>query len=96
MCLLFFAQFGGKLITFRNDAGASHTVTISQVTTEPELVERSTKLEEVLSNGNYIDYCRERAEETQGQHGKNVWNFLKANFESDPHAKMLDLLGKQL
>lgn len=69
-------------------------MTISQVTTEPELVERSTKLEEVLSNGNYIDYCRQRADETEDQHGRYVWYFLKANFEADPHAEMLNLLGK--
>lgn len=71
-------------------------MSISQVTTEPELVERSTKLEEVLSNGNFIDYCRQRADETEDQHGRYVWYFLKANFEADPHAEMLNLLGKQV
>ncbi|XP_055317143.1 protein transport protein Sec31A isoform X2 [Sitodiplosis mosellana] len=85
--------FGGKLITFRNEPSAPHTINISQVTTEPELVERSTKLEEVLSNGNFIDYCKQRADETEDQHSRYVWYFLKANFEADPHAEMLNLLG---
>lgn len=66
---------------------------ISQVTTEPELVERSKKLEEVLSNGNFIDYCRQRADEMNDQHNRYVWHFLKANFETDPHTEMLNLLG---
>lgn len=82
------------MITFCNEANAPHTVTISQVTTEPELVERSTKLEEVLSNGNFVEYCRQRADEMPDQHNRFVWYFLKANFESDPHAEMLNLLGK--
>lgn len=73
---------------------ASHTVNISQVVTEPDLVERSTKLEEVLANGNFIDYCRQRADEMADQHNRYVWYFLKANFENDPHSEMLNLLGK--
>lgn len=81
------------MITFRNEV--PHTVNISQVTTEPELVERSSKLEEVLSNGNYVDYCRQRADEMPDQHNRFVWYFLKANFEPDPHAEMLNLLGKK-
>lgn len=87
-------QFGGKLITFRNEANAPHAVKISQVTTEPELVERSTKLEEVLSSGNFIEYCRQRADEMPDQHSRYVWYFLKANFENNPHTEMLNLLGK--
>lgn len=87
-------QFGGKLITFQNEVNAPHTVNISQVTTEPELVERSTKLEEVLGSGNFIEYCRQRADEMPDQHNRYVWYFLKANFESSPHTEMLNLLGK--
>lgn len=89
-------QFGGKLITFQNEANAPHTVNISQVTTEPELVERSAKLEEVLGNGNFVEYCRQRADEVSDQHNRYVWYFLKANFESNPHTEMLNLLGKSM
>lgn len=87
-------QFGGKLITFRNDNNAPHTVNINQVITEPELVERSNKLEEVLASGNYIDYCRERADEMPDQQSRFFWYFLKAHFENDPHSEMLNLLGE--
>lgn len=76
------------------NAPHAHAINISQVTTEPELVERSNKLEEVLSSGNFVDYCKQRADEMQDQHNRYVWYFLKANFETDPHAEMLNLLGK--
>lgn len=48
----------------------------------------------MLANGNYIDYCRQRADEMLDQHNRYVWYFLKANFENDPHAEMLNLLGE--
>uniref|UniRef100_A0A182XC07 Protein transport protein Sec31A n=1 Tax=Anopheles quadriannulatus TaxID=34691 RepID=A0A182XC07_ANOQN len=84
--------FGGKLVTFN---GASRTVTINQVITDPELVERSNQLERVLSEGNFADYCRQKADQTNDQHSRFMWYFLKANFEDDPHAEMLNLLGYQ-
>lgn len=87
-------QFGGRLFSFRNDPNAAtRTVTVSQVITEPELVERSTQLEQVLANGNFSEYCRQKADETQDQHNRYVWYFLKANFEQDPRSEMLNLLG---
>lgn len=82
------------MITFRNEANAPHTVNVNQVITEPELVERSNKLEEVLANGNFTDYCRQRADDMPDQHNRFLWYFLKANFEKDPHTEMLNLLGK--
>lgn len=82
------------MISFRNDGAPNYSVNISQVITEPELVERSTRLEEVLTKGNFIDYCRQRADEMSEQHCRFIWYFLKANFESDPHSEMLNLLGK--
>uniref|UniRef100_A0A182MXT3 Protein transport protein Sec31A n=1 Tax=Anopheles dirus TaxID=7168 RepID=A0A182MXT3_9DIPT len=84
--------FGGKLVTFN---GTSRTVTVNQVVTDPELVERSNQLERVLSEGNYAEYCRQKADQTNDQHARFMWYFLKANFEDDPHAEMLNLLGYQ-
>lgn len=86
-------QFGGKLITFRKEAENGPRVTINQVITEPELVARSNKLEDVLANGNFVDFCRQKADETDDQHNRYVWYFLKANFEQDPRSEMLNLLG---
>lgn len=84
-------QFGGKLITFN---GSSRSVTINQVITDPELVDRSIRLEQVLAEGTFSDYCRQKADQTNDQHSRFLWYFLKANFDENPHAEMLNLLGE--
>lgn len=89
-------KFGGKLITFKKESDAQRSVTINQVITEPDLVERSNKLEDVLANGNFVDFCRQKADETDNQHNRYVWYFLKANFEQDPRSEMLNLLGNEI
>lgn len=87
----FFFQFGGKLVTFN---GNSRTVTVNQVITDLELVDRSNRLEKVLAEGTFVDYCRQKADQSNDQHSRFLWYFLKANFEEDPHAEMLNLLGE--
>lgn len=82
-------------MTFRKSADNSRQISVNQVITESELVERSNKLESVLANGNFVDFCRQKADETSDQHNRYVWHFLKANFEQDPRSEMLNLLGKQ-
>lgn len=83
-------QFGGKVVTFNAN---SKSVTLSQVITESELVERSAKLEDVLASGNFAEYCKEKADQMSSQHGRYVWYFLKANFDANPREQMLNLLG---
>uniref|UniRef100_A0A0A1X6V3 Protein transport protein Sec31A n=1 Tax=Zeugodacus cucurbitae TaxID=28588 RepID=A0A0A1X6V3_ZEUCU len=82
--------FGGKLVHFN---GQSKQVQVSQVVTEPELVERANALERSLTEANYVDYCRERADQTPDQNGRYLWYFIKANFELNPKEEMLNLLG---
>ncbi|XP_065074343.1 protein transport protein Sec31A [Ochlerotatus camptorhynchus] len=82
--------FGGKLITFN---GTNRWITVNQVITDPELVDRSNRLEQVLAEGSFADYCRQKADQTNDQHSRFLWYFLKANFEENPHAEMLNLLG---
>ncbi|XP_055625156.1 protein transport protein Sec31A isoform X2 [Toxorhynchites rutilus septentrionalis] len=82
--------FGGKLVTFN---GNSRSVIVNQVITDPELVERSNRLEQVLAEGNFSEYCRQKADQTNDQHSRFLWYFLKANFEEDPRNEMLNLLG---
>lgn len=61
--------------------------------TEPELVGRSNHLEDVLANGNYEEYCRQKADQMPDQNGRYIWYFLKANFDANPRTEMLNLLG---
>ncbi|XP_037918625.1 protein transport protein Sec31A isoform X1 [Hermetia illucens] len=83
--------FGGRLIAFNRKS--PQNVTISQVITDAELVERSNQLETTLQQCNYSEYCRMRADQMKDQHGRYVWYFLKANFEQNPRSEMLNLLG---
>ncbi|KAJ6645343.1 Protein transport protein Sec31A, partial [Pseudolycoriella hygida] len=82
--------FGGKLLTFNQ--GMPGKVTINQITTEQELVDRSNKLEEVLAGGNYAEYCVQKANQMDSQQGRYIWYFVKTNFEANPRAEMLNLL----
>lgn len=84
--------FGGKLYTFNNKEN-SRAITVTQVVTDEELIKRSNQLENVLANGNFAEYCRQKADETNDQHSRYLWYFLKANFEQNPRAEMLNLLG---
>ncbi|XP_067626754.1 protein transport protein Sec31A isoform X3 [Eurosta solidaginis] len=88
-CGVFFG-FGGKLVYFN---GKSKQVQVSQVVTEPDLVQRANALERSLADANYVDYCRERADQTHDQNGRYLWYFIKANFELNPKEEMLNLLG---
>lgn len=84
--------FGGKFIMFKNN---SNSIEIKQLVTDEILIEQSIKLENVLMQGNYIDYCCQKADEYEGdQHKRFIWYFLKAYFEENPMDEFLNLLGK--
>ncbi|KAG8593657.1 hypothetical protein GDO81_000913 [Engystomops pustulosus] len=95
-------SFGGKLVTF----GAEKTqptqqhpqaerfhVYVSQVVTEEEFLNRSNKLQDVVSTGAFLEYCQKKIDDAKNDFEKNVWSFLKVNFEDDSRGKYLDLLG---
>ncbi|XP_054720841.1 protein transport protein Sec31A-like [Uloborus diversus] len=94
--------FGGKLVYFGNEVTnqsqmgeqiPSRYVHISQVITEPELLKKSEKLESSLANGNLLEFCQNRVENSSTDQEKITWNFLQATFNNAPRAKMLSLLG---
>ncbi|KAL1497928.1 hypothetical protein ABEB36_008808 [Hypothenemus hampei] len=72
------------------------TVQISQVITETDLVKKSSELVLALESGNFIEYCLNKSNETDDQHKKYIWHFLKANFEQNPRAEILNLLGYRI
>lgn len=72
------------------------TVQVSQVITEPDFVKKSNELEKSLEHGNFTDYCLDKSEQTNDQHKKYIWNFLKANFQEVPRVELLNLLGYNL
>lgn len=80
MCKSF--QFGGKLVVFNSE---SKSVVISQVVTEPALLERSHNLQEALNSGQFGDLCL----------AKNdiIWQFVGASLQIDYRTAMRTLLG---
>ncbi|XP_031192804.1 protein transport protein Sec31A isoform X4 [Mastomys coucha] len=95
-------SFGGKLVTFENVAvqvqqGAEQQrrqpVFISQVVTEKDFLSRSEQLQHVVQSQGFISYCQKKIDASQTEFEKNVWSFLKVNFEEDSRGKYLELLG---
>ncbi|XP_069043176.1 protein transport protein Sec31A isoform X2 [Lepisosteus oculatus] len=94
--------FGGKLVMFENIKAAAqqqqqppvpHCVFVSQVVTETMFLKRSNELQSAMTAGSFVDFCQSKVESSQNEFERNVWSFLKANFESNPRGKYLDLLG---
>ncbi|KAI6069493.1 Protein transport protein Sec31A [Aix galericulata] len=96
-------SFGGKLVTFENTKPQQqpgieqqqqrHYVYVSQVVTEKEFLARSNQLQEAVQSEGFISYCQKKIDMAQADFEKNVWAFLKVNFEEDSRAKYLELLG---
>ncbi|KYO42717.1 protein transport protein Sec31A isoform X6 [Alligator mississippiensis] len=95
-------SFGGKLVTFENtksqqQQGAEqpphHHVYVSQVVTEKEFLSRSNQLQEAVQSEGFVSYCQKKMDVAQTDFEKNVWAFLKVNFEEDSRVKYLELLG---
>ncbi|XP_065452092.1 protein transport protein Sec31A isoform X17 [Chrysemys picta bellii] len=94
-------SFGGKLVTFENikshqqgpEQQQHHHVYVSQVVTEKEFLNRSDQLQEAVQSEGFINYCQKKIEAALTDFEKNVWSFLKVNFEEDSRGKYLELLG---
>ncbi|XP_061848138.1 protein transport protein Sec31A isoform X13 [Colius striatus] len=95
-------SFGGKLVTFENaksqqqsgmEQQQRHYVYVSQVVTEKEFLARSNQLQEAVQSEGFVSYCQKKINMAQADFEKNVWAFLKVNFEEDSRDKYLELLG---
>lgn len=92
--------FGGKLTIFENEPldpnlppNSNRKVIISQVITQPDLIQRSNELEEVLKSEQYSDYCQGKANQTDDVHRKKIWNCVGAYFGENVTKDILNLLG---
>ncbi|XP_035758700.1 protein transport protein Sec31A isoform X8 [Egretta garzetta] len=96
-------SFGGKLVTFENAKSQQqpgieqqqqcHHVYVSQVVTEKDFLARSNQLQEAVQSEGFVNYCQKKIDMAQADFEKNVWAFLKVNFEEDSRVKYLELLG---
>ncbi|XP_067845964.1 protein transport protein Sec31A isoform X4 [Heptranchias perlo] len=93
--------FGGKLVTFQNlkpqpqqqQQDVPFQVFVSQVVTETELLNRSNELQSTIHSGGFVEYCQSKVNAAQTDFERNVWGFLKVNFQKDHRNKYLELLG---
>ena len=88
--------FGGKLVTFeagpkQPDQPVKSVIKMANVVTEQNLVDRSMKLETSLQNGNLTEFCEAKVLDEKTS-DKEVWQYIKANFEQDPRSAYLSLL----
>ena len=89
--------FGGKLVTFEavkqpEQNGVRSCLKIASVITENSLVERSVKLETSLQTGNLSEFCEAKVMDDKNESDKEVWQYIKANFDNDPRTAFLNLL----
>ncbi|XP_075238434.1 COPII coat complex component secretory 31 isoform X2 [Lycorma delicatula] len=74
--------FGGKLLIFNSE---SRSVTVSQVISEPELLERSHNLQVALASGRFDEICSNKTD--------SVWSYVAATLQQSPRAAVKKLLG---
>ncbi|XP_053797760.1 protein transport protein Sec31A isoform X15 [Vidua chalybeata] len=96
-------SFGGKLVTFENakppqqpgmEQQQQHPhVYVSQVVTEKEFLARSNQLQEAVQSEGFVSYCQKKIDMALADFERNVWAFLKVNFEEDSRVRYLELLG---
>ncbi|NXY86353.1 SC31A protein, partial [Alcedo cyanopectus] len=99
-------SFGGKLVTFENAKSQQqpgieqqqqhHHVYVSQVVTEKEFLARSNQLQEAVQSEGFVSYCQKKIDMAQTDFEKNIWAFLKVNFEENSRVKYLELLGYRI
>uniref|UniRef100_A0A8C5NQ13 Protein transport protein Sec31A n=1 Tax=Junco hyemalis TaxID=40217 RepID=A0A8C5NQ13_JUNHY len=97
-------SFGGKLVTFENSKPPQQPgmeqqqqqhphVYVSQVVTEKEFLARSNQLQEAVQSQSFVSYCQKKMDMALADFERNVWAFLKVNFEEDSRVRYLELLG---
>ena len=72
---------------------SNRKVFVSQVITNPELIQRSNELEAALKNGQFSDFCKSKADNAANEHKKKVWNAINAYFGENVTQELLGLLG---
>jgi protein transport protein SEC31 len=68
-------------------------ITINQIITDADLVDKSQHLEQTLQTGNLIEYCNYKIETSNNSSQSNIWQFILATFNPNRNDKFLELLG---
>lgn len=84
-------QFGGRLVHFGSDQPGR--IQVSQMVSEPVLLERAARLDAALASGQQAAFCAEQVETASTSHLRTLWRYLAAEFSQDPRSEILSLLG---
>ncbi|KAL9306604.1 Protein transport protein SEC31 A [Arabidopsis thaliana] len=82
--------FGGKLISFNKNLPEASEVFLHSLATEKSLVNRISKFEAALENGEKTSLrglCEKKTEEAESEEEKETWGLLKIMLEEDGNAK---------
>ncbi len=60
----------------QSDKVANQRITISQVVTDSELVEKAQYLESILKTGNLNEYCNYKIEIAESENESIIWRFI--------------------
>ena len=85
--LIYFCQFGGRLVSFGNTRGEGvpKTVSMSRIVTETEFLNKSRDLEQALAQGSLGQFCDRKIGDTSNPADKNIWSFMKVGVVSGRH-----------
>eukprot|EP01099_Mayorella_cantabrigiensis_P003622 TRINITY_DN2733_c0_g6_i1.p1 TRINITY_DN2733_c0_g6~~TRINITY_DN2733_c0_g6_i1.p1 ORF type:complete len:1122 (-),score=331.65 TRINITY_DN2733_c0_g6_i1:283-3315(-) len=87
--------FNGKLVAFGKGTKpvTSKIVHLVKVETTTPISESADKLESVLQNQDYQDFCDQKIANAADEDEKSTWNYIKVLFGSDARQKLLTHLG---
>ncbi|XP_058800032.1 protein transport protein Sec31A isoform X2 [Phymastichus coffea] len=95
--------FGGKLTIFENDpvdpnmpSNANRKAYISQVVTDPILIQRSNELEAALKNNLFGNFCQNKIDTAPDELKRKIWSCVNAYFGENVTHEILSLLGHNI
>jgi protein transport protein SEC31 len=84
--------FGGKLVSFASTAPHQSRVKISTVAVDSGVNAATERFEKAIQEGNLVSVCEEKSQDARSEE-KSEWQILKALFEQDMKAKLVEYLG---
>lgn len=72
---------------------SNRKVIVSQVITQPDLIQRSDNLEATLKTEQYGDFCKAKIDRSPDEHTKKIWSCVCAYFGENATTSILELLG---
>jgi protein transport protein SEC31 len=85
--------FGGKLVSFTHSAAHQSKVNISTIAIDSGVSSATERFEKAVQEGNLVTICEEKTQDAKSEAERAEWKILKALFDSDTKAKLVEHLG---